>query len=162
MIIIITWIHRFSLLTPLSPSVGFNSWLNVYLLKSLLCEHVVGLSFCVGFHIARKERCTHKKKCFVLTVRDINERTSSISYDTTNIEIRIPCNRRKKKYNRENAGLRTMNDDGNWTKWKIERKWRICELNVNARESPFKINIDCVEHDKNSQTHDDDDNNKTK
>lgn len=36
------------------------------------------------------------------------------------------------------------NADVHWTKWKIERKWRICELNVNACENPFKINRDCV------------------
>lgn len=64
--------------------------------------------------ISLAKKNAHKKICFVLTVRDINERTSSISYDTTNIEIRIPCiNSPRRKKNRENAGLRTMNDDGN-------------------------------------------------
>lgn len=56
-------------------------------LKRLLYVHVVGLSFCVGFHIAKereREKTREKRekknhtKCFVLTLRDISSRTHII------------------------------------------------------------------------------------
>lgn len=92
-IIIITRIHRFFsfYFSFALHRHSFNSWLNVYLLKRLLYVHTVGLSFCVGFHFAKKFT-----KCFVLTLYDINERTSSKSYKNKK-EIRIACIKKKRE-----------------------------------------------------------------
>lgn len=119
--------------TRLQPH-SFNSWLNVYLLKRLLYVHVVGLSFCVGFHITSKK---------MLCVDIARHQRTHIIYK---LQQQIGDSHRMHKNEKRNAGLRTMNDERWWelNKVKIERKWRICELNVNARENPFKINGDCV------------------
>lgn len=95
-------------------------------------------------------------KCFVLTLRDISERTSVISFrNKREIHIashRIACIKRKKKKKQKWMMVWEW-----WERWcelnkvRIERIWRICELNINARENSFKINRDCVEHDENCQ-----------
>lgn len=76
----------FFLLSLLCHVIRFNSWFNVYLLKRLfVCTCCRFIFLCwISYHKKMQNSKKKRENCFVLTVRDISERTSSISYNTTN------------------------------------------------------------------------------